>query len=722
MKAPKKPFWNKVALSAVSALCVLLLLTAEQVFNIGIVERLELASLDFRFQVRGARITPSLSTNVVVVEIGEDSFESLPDKWPWPRSYYARVIRNLTKAGARVIGIDIIFVGQDAYSLRNDEELRQMIKEAGNVVLAGRLDIDNRSYRVIRSSENYGNEFFIVDSSLGFVNVLKDPDEVVRRYVPSAEYLPSFGFSILNKYLGLPALTTPDRSADGFTVEGKTIPSYDEFSLLINYYGPSRSFRHVDFADVIDDETFVTVEEARNKDSINAFSDPDFGYLYDGTFADKIVLIGSTLPEDQDIHQVPIARGLYTGDNTMYGVEIHANLLESVLRGDFLERHSLFAEILTIFALSFLTFFVTSAFKSSKTKHHTLVEVNGFLFAVAELALIGFVAIRLFIDASYVLPIVGPMLAVIGGYFASTAYHFVAERRGRVMIKAMFSTYVSPSIVDELVSNPEKLKLGGERRELSVLFSDLEGFTALAESRPPEELVGLLNEYLSSMTQIVLKNQGTLDKFEGDLIMAFWGAPVPGEDHARKACTAALQMQATLASIRLEWGLKKRPLLSARIGINTGEMVVGNMGSTEKFNYTVIGDSVNLASRLEGANKSYRTGIIISEYTHRFIKDDFICRELDIVAVKGRTEPVTIYELRNFRGSKNEDVELKFIAHFEAGLRAYREQRWDEATARFDQALSASPNDYPSELHLDRIRRFRNNPPGANWKGIAASA
>jgi adenylate cyclase len=719
MRIQKKDFRKKLALSAAAALSVLLLLIAEQFFRIGMVERLELISLDFRHQIRGARITPSLATNVVIVEIGEESFESLPDKWPWPRSYYARLIRNLTKAGARVIGIDIIFVGKDSYRAENDEELRAMIREAGNVVLAGRLDIDNKSYRVIRQTEDYGNEFFSVDSSLGFVNVLKDPDEVVRRYVPSAGYLPSFGFAILNRYFDFPPLTTPYRSGEGFQIGGITIPPYDYYSLLINYYGPSRSFRHVDFADVIDDETFLTVEEERNGEPINAFSDPDFGYLYDGTFANKIVLVGSTLPEDQDIHQVPIARGLYTGDNTMYGVEIHANLLESVLRGDFLERQSVLAEILTVFVLTFLTFFATSALKESKTRHHALVELNGFLFTVAELALIGFAAIRLFLDANYVIPVVGPVMAVIGGYFASTAYHFVAERRERTLIKAMFSTYVSPPIVEELVANPEKLKLGGERRELSVLFSDLEGFTTLAETRPPEELVALLNEYLTSMTEIVLRNQGTLDKFEGDLIMAFWGAPVPSHLHARNACTAALQMQAKLASIRLEWGLKKRPLLNARIGINTGEMVVGNMGSTAKFNYTVIGDSVNLASRLEGANKSYRTGIIISEWTHQQVKEDFLCRELDIVSVKGRSEPVTIVELRGFRGSKTEESELKLIGYFEAGLRSYREQRWDEATDFFEKALSVSPGDYPSELQLERIRRYRDSPPGKGWKGIS---
>lgn len=717
----KKAIGRRLALSLLSALLVVLLLLAESVIGIGIVERLELGALDYRFQLRGPRITPADSSHLVIVEISEDSFESLPDNWPWPRSYYARLVANLTRAGARAVGIDVLFIGDDAHDPQNDALLRKTLKDAGIVVLAGRLDIDNKSYRIFRSSENYGNEFFDVDSSLGFVNVLKDPDEVVRRYVPAADYLPSFGFAVLNRYFALPPLTLPERPDNGgFSIGGIEIPAYDDASVLINYFGPSRSFRHVDIADVLDDDTFTTVEESVSGEQINAFSDPDFGYLFDGTFRDKIVLVGSTVPEDQDIHHVPIARGGYAGSNTMFGVEIHANLLESVLRNDFLQRQSPLASLLTIFFLTLITFFVTSWLKGSKTSHHIMVEVNGFLFAVAELALIVFLSIRLFIDAGYVLPLVGPVLAVAAGYVASTAYHFVAERRQRVMIKQMFGTYVNPSIVDELVQNPEKLKLGGERRELSVLFSDLEGFTELAETRPPEELVGLLNEYLSSMTSIVLTHDGTVDKFEGDLIMAFWGAPIPQKEHARMSCHAALQMQEALAAIRTEWGLRRKPLLSARIGLNSGDMIVGNMGSSRKFNYTVIGDSVNLASRLEGTNKQYRTKIIISDSTYRLAGDEFICRELDIISVKGRSEPVRIYELRGKRGDANEATERAFLKAFEAGLTAYRAQRWEDALAALDHAQSFYPNDYPCELFTERIRRFQDNPPGQNWSGLSA--
>jgi adenylate cyclase len=708
---------TKLAISFLVALALVTLLASERMFNLGIVERLELASLDFRFQVRGPRLTPEQQSNVVIVEIAKESFQSLPDKWPWPRSYYARLIRNLFQAGAVAVGIDIIFVGKDVYSTTNDDELRKAIRETGIVVLAGRATIDDRTFKIVAASEDYGNAFFDVERSLGFVNVLKDPDEVVRRYVPSVDELPSFGFAILNKYYGLPPQRKPESHRDMFDLAGKQIPKYDLYSMLINYYGPNRSFRHVDFADVIDDSTFTTVDEKDADIEINSFSDPQFGYLHDGTFKGKIVLVGSTLPEDQDIHSVAISGGTYAGANTMYGVEIHANLIESVIRGDYLKRQSPMLEILTVFLLSLITFFVTSAFKSSKTSYHIIVELNGFLFAVALLAIIAFLSLRLFTDFDYVLPTISPMLAVAGGYFASTTYHFVAERRQRVMIKAMFSTYVNPSVVDELVADPAKLKLGGERKELTVLFSDLEGFTTLAEATAPDNLVGLLNEYLSAMTDIILRNNGTLDKFEGDLIMAFWGAPIPQADHAEKACLAAIQMQEALAKIREEWALQKKPSLHARVGINTGDMVVGNMGSTAKFNYTVIGDSVNLASRLEGTNKTYGTKTIISESCHRQVSGVFSCRELDLITVKGRLEPVRIYELRGTRG-RTRDTGDRFIALFEAGLKAYREQHWNVAETSFREALQLELEDQPSLLFLERIRLFRANPPDPGWNGV----
>jgi adenylate cyclase len=306
----------------------------------------------------------------------------------------------------------------------------------------------------------------------------------------------------------------------------------------------------------------------------------------------------------------------------------------------------------------------------------------------------------------------------LAGYVSSTVYHFVAERKQRMLIKTMFSTYVNPSVVDELITNPDKLKLGGERRELSVLFSDIEGFTSISEQLESQELVSLLNEYLSAMTEIVLTNDGTLDKFEGDAVVAFWGAPIPQEDHAMRACRCALQMQDALIEIRRVWQADNKPCINVRIGINTGEMVVGNMGGARKFDYTVIGDSVNLASRLEGANKQYHTGILVSERTYEFVKDQILGRELDLIVVKGRSAPLRIFELLRLNNGTIEQSMTEFLSFYKDALGLYRERRWDEARGAFEQALRCKPDDYPSRLYIERSAHYAMNPPPQAWDGV----
>jgi adenylate cyclase len=296
-------------------------------------------------------------------------------------------------------------------------------------------------------------------------------------------------------------------------------------------------------------------------------------------------------------------------------------------------------------------------------------------------------------------------------------YHFVGERKQRMLIKTMFSTYVNPSVVEELILNPEKLKLGGERKELTVLFSDIEGFTTISEGMSPEQLVGLLNEYLSAMTEIIFRNDGTLDKYEGDAIMAFWGAPIPQTDHALCACLSALQMSEKLASIRSVWKQQGKPALNMRIGINTGEMVVGNLGGMGKFDYTVIGDSVNLASRLEGANKQYKTGIMVSERTYELVKDKILGRELDLIAVKGRSAPLKIFELLQLRAAGMDGTLKEFLSTYGEGFLLYRERRWDEAKKMFEQALRLKSDDYPSRLYIERATHYSVNPPPDDWDG-----
>lgn len=721
LSSSQRTFATKVSLALAVALLVIII-TQENILKLGIIQRLELASIDYRFESRGTRANFKDSSNVVIVGISEESFKSLPaEKWPWPRSYYAHLIRNLKAAGARAVGIDLI-LGGGVISSADDEELRKAIRESGNVVLAGIAPEMKQGYSIVTEHENYGNAFFGVDSSLGVVNVLSDADGLLRRYRPmwgtnTSLIIPAFAFAVLDKYYGRPALSTVENFADHFIFIHAEIPKYDATTFLINFYGPPQTFRVVNFADVIDDATFTTTEEKQSGQEINTFDDPDGGLLYDGTFKDKIVLVGSMAPEEHDLFPVSFARGLRPGDNQMFGVEIHANVIESVLRNEFIRKQSQGTEILVIITLTSLTFFATSAFKGSKTKHSFLVELNGFLFMIAEVAVIWFLSLLLFNKNNYLLTTISPMLAVFAGYVASTVYHFVVERKQRMLIKTMFSTYVNPSVVEELILNPEKLKLGGERRELTVLFSDIEGFTTISEGMQPEELVGHLNEYLSAMTEIIFKNDGTLDKYEGDAIMAFWGAPIPQADHALRACMSALQMQERLAAIRKAWQEQRRPVLNIRVGINTGDMVVGNMGGMGKFDYTVIGDSVNLASRLEGANKQYRTSIMVSERTYDLVKEKITGRELDLIAVKGRSAPLKVFELLGVRDG--EDTTLSaFLETYSAALSAYRERRWKEAKAGFIAARVLRPDDYPTTIYIERSEHYELYPPPAEWDGV----
>lgn len=726
-----KPYVRKLIVAFVVTL-VTIVLTQEEILNLRWFQRLELASLDYRFQQRGTRTLDS--SDVIIVEVSDESFKSLPERWPWPRSYYAHLIRNLNAAGAKTIGIDILLSEPDQRSSDNDNDLRSAIHTTGNVVLAGKMDAQEKGYGVVYGEEDFGNLFFSVDSSLGLVNIRSDADGVYRRYSPFWERIggkkseidlkriPTFSFAVLNKFLSLPSLAIASNNTGSFEYGGRIIPKYDPSSMLINFYGATGTFRRIKFADVLDDETISTNEETKSGQQINTFSDPEFGYKNDQTFKDKIVLVGSTMPEDHDLFPVSIAGNSQSDDNLMYGVEIHANIIESVLRNEFLHRQSRASEIILIILLSFGTFFLTSALRSGQSSRHFLLELLAFIFVLCAIGMIGVAALVCFIKYSLVIAVISPMVAVLGGYIASTGYHYTVERKQRLLIKEMFSTYVNPTVVDELIANPDKLRLGGERRELTVLFSDIEGFATISEKIQTEQLVALLNEYFTMMTGIILKHRGTLDKFLGDAVIAFWGSPLPQEDHALRACTSALEMQETLTQMRTHWQTQGIPPILVRIGINTGEMIVGNMGGfvggKRTFNYTVIGDNVNIASRLEGANKVYRTGIIVSQATYDLVKDKILARELDLITVRGRTDPLRTYELIQ-PVDKNIDSSLEqFLDLYAEGLRLYRMREWKEAEDKFRHALLQRESDYPTTLYLERINYFAAHPPPDIWDGV----
>jgi len=702
-------------------------LTNGDLFQLGVFRHLELSTIDYRFSLRGVRGGIADSSEVIIIEISEDALRSMPSQFPWPRSHYAHLVHNLRAAGARAVGIDLLFSGPDPVSPAHDDSLRMALRNTGIAVLAAKREEDRDEAITTSARENYGNIFFPGDSSLGLVNLRSDADGVYRLYNPFFTVdvkggetldLPTFGFAILNRYFGLPPLTTPRPDGNGFVYAGRTIPRYDPGSFLINLYGPHRTFRHIAFQDVVDDASFTTTDEQVSGEGINTFSDPEYGYQFDSTFFGKIVLVGVTVPEYKDVFPSSLGRGRLKGDNLMYGVELHANVIESVLRNDFLRLQSFWSEVLMILALAAASLVVTSWIKGLRLRAGFLVELLGFLWVAVLTGGMMYTSVYMFAHQGLVLNVTSAMLAIVGGYATSTVYHLVSERRQRLLIKSMFSTYVSPSVVDELVANPEKLALGGKREELTVLFSDIEGFTTMSQGMQPEEIVALLNEYLSGMSAVIFRHVGTLDKYEGDAVMAFWGAPVPQADHALRACRAALEMQEAATRLNAQWKESGRPQLRTRIGINTGTMVVGNLGGEGKFDYTVIGDSVNLASRLEGANKEYKTRIMASERTYEAVREEILGRQIDRMAVVGRSQPVVTYELLGLRGAPDAAVLEEFVKVYSVGLAAYFNRDWPSSLAHFDSALQLRPDDGPARIHRERVRHYIQNPPPPEWDGV----
>jgi len=468
---------------------------------------------------------------------------------------------------------------------------------------------------------------------------------------------------------------------------------------------------------IIDDSAFKTKDEIEYKDEINVWeeylSDPELRKKLEN----KIVLIGSTMPEDRDLLPISFAEGKRKGDNQIYGVEFHANIIQNILWNDYLYVQSKEMEIFIIILLTIFIFIATSVIRKVKIRIGILTEIINLLAVVFIVYVIYLLSIYLFINNKLVIAVVSPSLAIVVGYLSSTAYHFIKERQQNVMITGMFSQYVSKSIVNELLANPDKLKLGGEKKTLTVLFSDIAGFTTFAEKKEPEELVSFINEFLNEMTEIILRNGGTLDKYLGDAVMAFWGAPVKVDDHAYKACLTALQMQDKLAELRDKWSKTGEPVIHIRIGINSGEVIVGNIGGVKRFDYTVLGDDVNLASRLEGANKEYGSNIMISGSTYELVKEKVLVRELDIIRVKGKLEPTKVYELISLIDDKKAIDAIDKIHEYFQGLELYRHKSFDAAMDYFKRC-SEKLGDYPSNVYLNRCQYYIQNPPADDWDGV----
>jgi adenylate cyclase len=389
-------------------------------------------------------------------------------------------------------------------------------------------------------------------------------------------------------------------------------------------------------------------------------------------------------------------------DPALPGVEIHATLAANALDRRFLVRdgRTLGLEMGCMFLLPLLVALLLN------TTPRTLVGLGYFVLCGGSYLVLNYLLFRnLSLDLSFIYPMTPIMLTYVG---AEAYRNLVIEKRGRYLKKA-FGSYVSPDLVDEIVKNPGLLKLGGEKREVSILFSDIRGFTTLSESLSPEELVRLLNDYLSPMTRIVMEEKGTLDKFIGDAVMAIYNAPLDVSGHAAHACRSAVKMLQRLEQLNAGFAKRGMPRIDIGIGINTGEAVVGNMGADIRFDYTAIGDTVNLSARLEGLTKFYGTQILVSEATRSRAGEGFLFREVDLVRVKGKNEPVAVYQLLT--------AQLEHHREFAEALALYRSREFPKAAELFT-GIAGKSGDKVSELYLSRCREFNDAPPPEIWDGV----
>jgi len=548
----------------------------------------------YESKVSDAFYAPSETLDdIVIVAIDDHSFREL-GMLPWPRGYYAEVIDYLNQSS--VIGIDVIF--DLATNAENDSKLTYSLR-TGNVVLAS----EYTSFSFI-NGELYGENLLKpnatlgtlgVDFETGFVNLYQDSDGVIRSFTPQISGIENhnhFSVAIVGERTGI----TPDLGNS---------------RMLINYYAEPGGYEYISFSDVY------------NKNIPASY------------FEGKIVLVGVTSPLEHDDYVVPIS------NQAMPGVEVHANLVQSIITQDYLHYQDDVSAIGIVFLFALLAGIILFRFR---------IHIATALLAVLAIAYILFTIYTF--DSGIIMNVIYPLLSIILVYIALVVTYYLTEERGRKWITSVFGKYVSPVVIDNLIKNPDKINLGGEKRNITIFFSDIRGFTSISEKLEPEELVHLLNDYLTEMTSIIIKSQGLVDKFMGDAIMAFWGAPLDQPDHAEMACLSSLEMMDKLRELQKKWKKEGIPSFDIGIGINSGDAIVGNMGSSNRFDYTAMGDNVNLASRLEDLNKTYGTNIIISENTYKIVKDKFKTKKLDTVKVKGKEKSIVIYELLSRKDSK----------------------------------------------------------------------
>lgn len=712
---------------------LIFLLHVGEVVHLPILTSLENQSYDARLKIT---LPEHVDKQVVIVDIDEKSLDEI-GQWPWNRNVLAMINDVLfDHYQIKAIGYDIVFAEEDIDegakllekmasgslkddpvfideyhrvmpSLQHDQRFAESLKNRKTVMgfvmdtpsVKGGLpkaitELEKTTLKklAINKTEGYtANLKLLQDSAFSggfFNNPLLDSDGVFRR-VPllqsyENELHESLALALARVATGSPVIEmvveTNEDSDDLFlewvTIGELAIPVDHESGVLVPYIGRQKSFEYISATDVLNKKV--------DKDILKG----------------KITLFGTSAPGLLDLRTIPL-------EAAYPGVEVHANIIQGILDGRILHAPG-YTKGFEFILISFIGIALTFALPMLSALFSTLIIVSSIVLLIGS----NFYA---WTSAQLVLPIAAPVLLVVLLFALQMTYGFFVESRGKRQLAHLFGQYVPPELVEEMSKKMDEINLDGEMREMSVLFSDVRGFTTISENLEPRELTAYINAFLTPITKVIHDDRGTIDKYMGDAVMAFWGAPLEDEQHALHALDAAISIVNRMTSLREEFSAKQWPEIYVGVGVNTGMMNVGNKGSEFRVDYTILGDAVNLGSRLEGLTKVYGVDIITSEFTRHAVPE-YEYRELDLVRVKGKDKPVTIYEplglLENISKS-----DRKLLKQFHIGTKHFRAQNWDAAEREIFGLSQLEPDRKIYKIYLDRIMQFRENPPGEDWDG-----
>ncbi len=633
------------------------------------IEAFEAKSYDLRFSSLRGVIAPSPEIGIIAID--DKSINEL-GRFPWSRVQYVRLLDRLSAAGAKAVLFDVTFSEPESRAV--DKSLASAIKKAGNVGLAAAYDFD-KNFQVLNSTHSLAD----IEKSaygIGHINWTPEDDGVGRRnkllVEADGKQVPSLGL------LGaMMALGENKFEAGRYKIKlgDISIPVDDNYFMWINYTGPSRHYPRYSFVDIVQ------------------------GRVSPDQLKGKILFVGATALGVYDLRVTPF-------DRNTPGVEVHATVSDNILTGRFISHTGLEAlfDITLIWVLGLAAFYLTKRL--------------GFYVAFPASILLStlyiWLAFWMFKQGHWVSMIYPPLSVIFALLIGGSFRYLVLERSAREL-RSIFSSYHSDKLVARLEEEPESAKIGGDSKDVTIIFTDIKGFTAFSEKHTPQEVVARLNEYLGAMVQVIEDFDGYVDKFIGDGIMAYWGAPLAQADHSNLAIACVLAMQNKMETLRAKWEIDGVEPFVIRAGVQSGEVVAGNVGLRgKKMEYTVIGDTVNQAARLESSAKYYGVDALVGENTYLRTCDVYSYRELDKIRMVGKQVPVTVYELIG----PQTDMQNRLHEQFSAALAIYRACEWDAAANFFAAIIGEFPKDRPSAMYLERCQYFKGNPVATDWDGV----